>query len=371
MGYGVLEALRDTPIHWEGRDTTMLDELDFISSVSGGSLLAGYYVAYREQTFERFEREVLAYDLQAALWQRGLSPRGLWQQTSSRYGRADFLAELLDEKVFHGKRYGDLPHRRPLAYINATDMADGGRFEFTQDQFDYLCSDLNRFPLGRAVAASMAVPVLLSPISLWNYATACPVPTAQLAFQGMAGRGEFVHLLDGGLADNSGVQTPLEIINSRGGIAQAARISRLRGIRHRVFIIVNAQTPPTDDPSTHSADTPGVLRQFRTVVDVPIDRHSAASIELLKGDLMRWQPALRSSGQDHDVSVVSKDADFSVIEVSLAAPPAGLDAKSLTGIPTSLSISAEQSHALQQFAREALARSPEWQRLLATLRSGQ
>ena len=49
-------------------------------------------------------------------------------------------------------------------------MTLGARFEFTQDQFDLLCSDLTDVPVARAVAASSAFPILLSPLTLHNYA---------------------------------------------------------------------------------------------------------------------------------------------------------------------------------------------------------
>ena len=48
-------------------------------------------------------------------------------------------------------------------------MTLGARFEFTQDQFDLLCSDLSTVPVARAVAASSAFPILLSPLTLHNY----------------------------------------------------------------------------------------------------------------------------------------------------------------------------------------------------------
>lgn len=37
MAYGVLEKLRDTPIKWGGKPLRLLDEIDVINSVSGGS----------------------------------------------------------------------------------------------------------------------------------------------------------------------------------------------------------------------------------------------------------------------------------------------------------------------------------------------
>src|SRR5450631_516970 len=40
LAYGVLEALRDTAIQWRGRTLALLDEVDVISSISGGSFPA-------------------------------------------------------------------------------------------------------------------------------------------------------------------------------------------------------------------------------------------------------------------------------------------------------------------------------------------
>ena len=61
----------------------------------------------------------------------------------------------------------------PLIVMNATDMTYGTRVGFTQDVFDLICSDLSRFPVARAAAASSAVPMALTPISLRNYAGTC------------------------------------------------------------------------------------------------------------------------------------------------------------------------------------------------------
>ena len=47
--------------------------------------------------------------------------------------------------------------------MNATDMTHGIRMGFIQDAFDVICSDLSRFPVARAAAASSAVPMLLKP----------------------------------------------------------------------------------------------------------------------------------------------------------------------------------------------------------------
>lgn len=368
LGYGVLAALRDTPIHWEGRDGSMLDELDVITGVSGGSLVTAHYMAFREHTFQRFEPEVLDFDLQGALLTRTFSLRGLWRQTAKRFGRGDILQELLDERIFAGMSFGDVRRRRPMGLINATDLEFGGRFEFSQDQFDHLCSDLDSVPLSRAVAASMAVPLVLSPITVWNYRDDCPFRPVALDLKSQAARSRYIHLMDAGLADNTGVQTPLELISVRGGIIRSAAAAGLKGIRKRVFVIVNAQGR-TAFPADALPDTPTLLRQLRAVLDVPIDRYSAASIDLLKREVTRWREDLREATDEQLAGVIARDTDFFVVEVSLAAPPDGVDVSELTTIPTALRLEPAASQALQAYARLALSRNGEWQRLLRALRS--
>jgi NTE family protein len=52
LAYGVLETLRDTPIKIDGKTARMLDEVDLISSVSGGSFTSAYYGLHGDGIFE-------------------------------------------------------------------------------------------------------------------------------------------------------------------------------------------------------------------------------------------------------------------------------------------------------------------------------
>ena len=52
LSYGVMQELRDTAINIDGRSTTMLEEIDTISSVSGGSFTSAYYGLFGGQIFE-------------------------------------------------------------------------------------------------------------------------------------------------------------------------------------------------------------------------------------------------------------------------------------------------------------------------------
>mgnify|MGYP001109114586 CR=1 FL=1 len=175
LAYGVLEQLAATTYQRNGRTMRLLDEVDIISSVSGGSFTAAYYALHGDGIFSDFETVFLKRDVQGELTRKMLAPYNIARASSPKFGRVDLVAEYLDAELFGQSTFADLVRRgqRPFVMINASDMSLGTRFEFTQDQFDLLCSDLSTFPIARAVAASSAVPILFSPMTLRNYSGQC------------------------------------------------------------------------------------------------------------------------------------------------------------------------------------------------------
>jgi NTE family protein len=175
FSYGVLEALRDTRVLKGGRELRLLDEVDLISGVSGGSFTAAYYGLFGDRTFQDFEPKFLKKDIQGDLSSQIFFNPANWTRLFSPYfDRSDLAAEYYDKNVFEGATFADLAGRSgPMILINATDMVYGTRVAFNQDAFDIICSDLSAFPVARACAASSAVPILLTPITLKNYAGSC------------------------------------------------------------------------------------------------------------------------------------------------------------------------------------------------------
>ena len=131
--------------------------------------------------------------------------------------------------------------------MNATDMTHGLRIGFNQDAFDVICSDLSRFPVARAAAASSAVPMLLSPISMRNYAGTCGFKIPEGFEEILKGRSiserqlflanniapfldsqkkPYIHLVDGGVADNLGLRAVLD-----GSSLEGAFGKRSKGLR--------------------------------------------------------------------------------------------------------------------------------------------
>ena len=180
FSYGLLEALKETEATIDGRRAPLLDQVDAISGVSGGSFTAAYYGLFKERIFEDFQDKFLKKDIEGALASQVFFNPYNWVRLSSAFfSRSDLAAEYYHEHVFAGATFADMMrHKGPMVFINGTDIVLGTRMAFTQDAFDILCSDLTDFPVARACAASSAVPIVLTPIILKNYAGIVRLPDA-------------------------------------------------------------------------------------------------------------------------------------------------------------------------------------------------
>jgi len=179
FGYGALQAAHATSV---GGDHPLSKDIDVVSGVSGGSFTAAAFASHREKLFpapggtDYYRDNFLTHDYFADLLSIYLAPWH-WQWMLPNYSSQDELAKIYagipfsspSDPVF-SETYGDLAKKgRPLLVVQATDYGNEQPFTFTQPDFDLICSDLNAYPVGNAVAASSAFPVLFSPIRLTNH----------------------------------------------------------------------------------------------------------------------------------------------------------------------------------------------------------
>ena len=109
FAYGVLEALRDTRFaDATGRERRLLDHVDIVTGVSGGSFTALAYGLYGERLFDEFVPRFLARDVQGELLRRFASPWRWPALAAAGYGRSEIAAELYDEWLFGGATFADL-----------------------------------------------------------------------------------------------------------------------------------------------------------------------------------------------------------------------------------------------------------------------
>jgi NTE family protein len=308
MSYGVLETLAATRVTIDGRSRRLLDEVDLITAVSGGSVTAAYYGLFRDRLFSDFEQRFLRRDLQGELSARLLNPFNWFRLLGEGYDRVDLTADYLDASLFDRATFADLARRGPpLIVINATDMLTGTGFAFTQEQFDLLCSDLDSVPVARAVTASAAFPFVLSPVRLRNYAGSCgyrpsrltraladqPVSTPrQSAARAVesyldAARRPYIHLLDGGIADNLGLRGLLDPVAAPEGVAGLLERVGLGRAKRIAFVVVNAEAG-SDASLSLSERTPSPTQVFRAVTTAQIGRFSLETVELLRQRMAQW-----------------------------------------------------------------------------------
>jgi NTE family protein len=366
LAYGALDELANTRVIWAGRETTLWNEVDVISAVSGGSLLAGYIAVYGDSVFTDFVPKVLGGTLQSELLRDVLSPANLWRQTSPRYGRSDVLERLLDERVFKGARFSEIAarKRKPFVIVIASEMHTGDRFDFTQDRFDRLCSDLGSLPIARAVAASSAVPIVLSPITFWDYGNGCSERSAdrsRTASNATPAPARYVHVVDGGLADNLAIRQLIEG-NDSSGVTEVARAAGYRNVAQVVFVTISAETS-AQFPEDASADVPNIIRSAFALADIPINHVSADGRNRFPAAVARWEEDARRLAANDPDATFTKDVSFHLIDVNLRDTADD----SLKAVSTSLEIDEKTSNALRALGKKLTRESPGLQRLLRTL----
>lgn len=202
----------------------MLEHVTAISSTSGGGLPAAYYALHGAQMYgpqgESLWQEAkgkMRHDFRDEWLVRWLLPWNLAQTSFTHYDRSDLMADIFDRRLFNGATFAKLANmpsaRRPMWIANATRLgaSSGGLFSFTEESFRGIGSDLSSFPIAQAVMASAAFPGAFNSVTLHNYPLLPRVISERIGRQVPHG---YVHVMDGGPADNLGVESLLRLAAS-------------------------------------------------------------------------------------------------------------------------------------------------------------
>ncbi len=397
LSYGVLDMLRNTRIVWKGVEKSLLQEVDCISSISGGSFTAAYYGLFGDRIFTDFRSRFLDVDVEDALIRRAVNPVNWFRLASPYFSRIDLAAEYYHEKIFDKLPFSALAGRgeRPFVILNATNLANGERFEFTQEQFDFLVSDLATYPVARAVAASSAFPFLLSPLSLKNYPhpEGFTLPTDyeeglkdydynRRRYYWARNRAMYVndkerpylHLMDGGLADNIGLR-PIEAAWRRtSGFIR--KLLNDGAIEKFVIIVVNAR-PDSGDTISKKESPPGLGVVAVKTATIAMDNYSFETIEVMKElrdmreraqrNIAACRQRLAACPTAPPLPGLAAEIDPYVIEVNFEAIPDPERRKYFLTLPTSFTLSRDQVDALIQIGPELLRAEPEFKELMRSL----
>ena len=392
FSYGVLEELRRTDVVVSDQNRRLIDEVDVITGVSGGSFTALAYALYGDRLFLEYEERFLKRDVQGALFWRTLNPFKWWKFIGGSAGRSELAAEYYDEILFEGATFDDLLDRPgPIAIATGTDLSTGSRLAFFQNDFDLLCSDLNKVRLSRAAATSSAVPVALSAVTFNNYGGTCgyQYPTwvkdvanpenrarpagravqryrEMQAFQNSEDR-PYIHLVDGGVGDNLGVRGVLEFLEELVASSEFRDEVGFGDIRRIVLLVVNAHSAPKTDWDRHESP-PGFIGQLLQASGVPIERYSFETIELMKDrvEIMKWRRELKVA-RLRLAGASEAEAEASVPKINLHAIDISFDAirdpeerAVFMNLPTSFVLPAEDIDRLREIASQLLRQSADY-----------
>jgi NTE family protein len=383
FSYGVVSELKA----WKSIDerSTLLDHVALVSSISGGSTTAAYWAAHGTDRLPELEQKYLYSDWNLQAEVSLPSSKQISRMHSPYFGPSDYAAELWARQLFSDTRgnpitYAQLdPLARPFFLLNATDIATGVQFSFSQEQFDPICADLSGFPLARAMAASGAFPVVMNPITLeshrfpavgkpisecrWDYPpagwaemlmkdtlhSASSLWARSLIESGANPTIHFIHLIDGGVADNVGLRPILLALQQDTVPWSLSRQIESERIKRFAVIVVNSAVH--DPGQLYSRDTgPGFVESVLQISGTPLERLTAETIGSLWSSITQLQKTKQS-------------ARLYALEVSADRHPDSRETAFFNTMPTSYHLESSDAKRIVRMAGTILRCSRIFQRL--------
>jgi NTE family protein len=369
FSFGALKAIEKLQDQHAG----IIDDITFITSVSGGSLTAAYYGVNGKAALATFRNNVLLRDAETDMRFSALAPTNFIRLLKGGLNDRSNLGLWLDKEVFKGATFADIYKRpKPDIWINATDVYNRTPFLFIPPVFNAICSDLSRFNVAEAVQASMSVPVVFAPVLLKTFADDCKLPISPWVDTVLANPEasntvkamaralknyrdpnvmKYVKLVDGGVTDNFGLSSILigrTASRTSYGPFTAQDVVRLRSM---LFLVVDAGRGPSGDWALE-ADGPSGFDMALAATDTAIDAAARASYDGFRLMMSQWQQniiefrcglsaeELVQFGVDAK-TWICKDVTFNVGSVSFSDLEAKRAAK-LDAIPTRLALPQEQ-----------------------------
>ena len=383
LGYGILEEFKRTAVRRSKKGDTLLDNIDLVYGVSGGSVLAAYFSLEGRDVVPKFEENFLKKDFQREIISQVFSLSNLPRLTSPQFGRSDLLQEQFNLALYKKKTFGDLATQRkgPFAIISATDMNVGQKVTFTQEFFDGLCLNLSDMEIARAVAASSAVPLVFSPLTLNNNAGNCHFSSQALEYivtnkndmlraknidelentlslYSNSRERPYIHLVDGGLTDNLGLAGLVDIYDVAGQELLYHKAMEA-GVKRIVVINVNAQNEVSNEIDK-SADVPTAAYVINTVINVPIDRNTQTTLRRFREFTDGWNQFMRKMP-------AQKRVEMYFVSLGLKDLPESPLKKEVLNISTSFYLPRSDVNKLKQAARILLQNSGEYHKTLKAL----
>jgi NTE family protein len=412
LGAAVVKRLNNLHYTAAGGNRPLAADIAVVSSVSGGSVYAADLGLNGPAHAAPFMDRIQSYDGIGWLKGRALNPATWISLQLEGKTRVDLLQEMIEDLLQTNATMSVFNRPgKPLVLLNATDMVAGQVFTFDRDTLDDLCMDYDQVPVSLGVTASAAFPIAFTPVLLRNdsYLPAgCPGkrnahlpyrlplevaggPYANLETYRIdryrqslrnetvreAGSDgdvppyrtpEYLRLVDGGVADNSGLTALRRALLMPGAPADIGRMVAQGKLRRLVVIAVNARG---DTPSNldHSTEYTNAVAMALAISGALVDSASANSALVFQNfvkQLTTDRDRLLAQGQAQaNFAVYPISIDFDQLPNATAAQRA--EQQKVKAIATSWTLQPGDVALLDRVAGELLWRHPCFRLLVADI----
>jgi NTE family protein len=387
FSFGVLQEL-DRMRSGPKSSKSLLDRVDFVSGVSGGSITAAYYGLKKRAGLKDFRERFLLRNAEENL-KTTVSLANIGRALGGGVNDNQF-PRWLDENLFEGATFEAFSTGRlPQVWINASDIYNHTPFVFGPVAFDALCSDIRSYKVADAVAASAAVPLAFAPIVLETFPGGCSTrlpewierarhnPDAQPLLRSFAqataryhdGSMKYVKLLDGGLVDNFGLSGfSIGILSGQRAHDPMTEKQAVR-VRRIMVLVVDAGRGLSGN-WINSLEGPSGTELVAAAADTAIDASVRSSYTAFSALLAEWAAKVRGwrcglSADDRARLGVS--ADWKCNDLKTFVERVSFDrleparAAVLEAVPTRLTLPADQVDMLIEGGAAALRNSKAFQ----------
>ncbi len=399
FSYGVIEELAVHETRSGGIGKSLIDDVTFVSGVSGGSVPAVYFALHGAKTIPAFRDNFLHKDPQSS-FNTSVSLFSLLAVLGGGLNSKTGFQNWLDKNLLHDATFGDLARdNAPILWVNASDVSNDAVFTFDAATFAALCSDLKAFKLSEAVSAASAVPGIFSPIVIENFAGECGYkepdwigrviesPDSLLVVRNQAQtlrryqnrqESRYLKLYDGGVTDNLGVhgitthrerhESPIGPISPKGAVS----------MKDLLFIVVNAGTKAGGN-FLKKIEGPGGIQGLGAVVDTLMATATALTrddffrtMEVWLDDIIRYRCGL---GETRVRALIGdrqgwdcRDVEFHILDLSFDQVKDQSLRAELEAIPTAYVLPRDQTDLLVKTAGELLRNHPQFKNFLDRVR---
>ncbi len=396
FAFGVLQELSKTEVASRGGRAPLVDNVSLISGVSGGSVTAAYFALRGSEMLTDFRKKFLIQDVEASL-NTSVNVTNLMLLTKGGVNDRSGLPTWLDKNLFRGATYADvLKPGKPQLWINASDIYNRTTFIYNTVNFGALCSDLRRYPLSEAVAASAALPLVFAPIVIENYADKCQFdapdwvssadrPGAPAILRASAAAIQryrektdinFVKLLDGGMTDNLGLSGLVLELAAATKPYEPLTPRKAVNLKRFLFVVVDAGRPPGGDLAK-KVESPELMDLIQAVSDTAVDSNVRAAYDAFVAEMEKWRERLieyRCSLSPPEVADMRGSTDgwdcraltLQVVKVSFDQMREASVRSRLDKIPTRFKLPREDVDLLISAAGSLLRQNPSYKEFLAT-----